>query len=154
MNIGLIIFSRTGNTLSVAEGIRDAFLAQGHAVDLELITAENENSNRKLPLRLTRVPSPVRYDTVVFGAPVQAFGLSPIMVAYLKQMPSIKDKKVCCFVTEHFAKPWLGGNQAIVQMNRLCCLKGAVVMKTGVINWTSRSRDIQIKDLTSNLSQI
>lgn len=72
----------------------------------------------------------------------------------LKQMPSIKDKKVCCFVTEHFAKPWLGGNHAIAQMNRLCCLKGAFIMKTGVINWTSKFRDEQIIDLISNLSQI
>jgi flavodoxin len=154
MNIGLIIFSRTGNTLSVAERIRDAFLTQGHAVDLELITAEDENSNSKLPLRLTNAPSPVRYDIVVFGAPVQAFSLSPIMMTYLKQMQPIKDKKVCCFVTEHFAKPWLGGNHAIVQMNRLLRLKGAVVMKTGVINWTSKFRDEQIIDLISNLSQI
>lgn len=32
MNVGIMIFSRTGNTLLVAEKVRDACLAQGHTL--------------------------------------------------------------------------------------------------------------------------
>jgi len=35
MNIGIIVFSKTGNTLSVAEELRDRLLEMGHKVALE-----------------------------------------------------------------------------------------------------------------------
>jgi flavodoxin len=134
MNIGLIIFSRTGHTLLVAEKIRDACLAQGHHAVIERVRAENEDPNRKVPLRLTSAPAPAAYDAVIFGGPVEAFSLSPIMKAYLAQLPQITGKKVGCFVTQHLSKPWLGGNHAVRQMRGLCRGKGADVRQTGIVN--------------------
>ena len=79
MNVGIIVFSRTGNTLSVAERARHACIAQGHAAVIERVHAENEDSNNKLPVRLSNAPDPARFDAVLFGAPVEAFSLCPVM---------------------------------------------------------------------------
>ncbi|NLV59737.1 MAG: flavodoxin [Clostridiales bacterium] len=154
MNVGIIIFSRTGNTLSVAEKVRDACLAQGHTAVIERISAENEDPNSKLPVRLKNAPDPVRFDAVIFGAPVQGFSLSPIVKAYLTQIPQITGKEVGCFVTQHFPKPWMGGKQAAKQMCSLCQSKGVVVAEIGIINWMNKSRKGQIDDVASMLSRI
>ena len=153
MHIGIIIFSRTGNTLSVAEKIRDACLSCGHSVAIERVTAENEDPNNKLPLRLKTLPVPSGYDAIIFGAPVQAFSLSPIMKAYLNQIPKISDKKVYCFVTQQFQKPWMGGTRAIKQMRRLCEAKGATVTETGIVNWSFISRDAQIFEIVTRFKE-
>lgn len=154
MNIGIIVFSRTGNTLSVAEKIREACQSQGHTVQIERVTAENGDPNNKGTVRLKTTPDPVNYDAVFFGAPVQAFSLSPIMAAYLKQIPQLNGKKVSCFVTQYFPKPWMGGNKALKQMLQFCTAKGASISETSIINWTGKSRDAQIIDTSAKLSII
>ncbi len=147
MNIGIIVYSRTGNTLSVAERVRDAVAAQGHTAVIERITAENEDPNNKLPVRLKTVPDPAQYDAVIFGAPVQGFSLSPIMAAYGAQLPELAGKQAGCFVTQHFPKPWMGGSRAISQMRKLLRSKGAIIAETGIVNWTSKAREDQISGL-------
>ena len=153
MNIGIIIFSRTGNTLSVAQKVRDACVAQGHTAVIERVTAENEDPNTKGPVLFKSTPDPTHFDAVIFGAPVQGFSLSPIMKAYLAQIPQIEGKMVNCFVTQHFPKAWMGGKQAIRQMRDLCKTKGMDIAETGIVNWTSKSRDDQITGVASRLSQ-
>lgn len=152
MNIGIILFSRTGNTLLVAEKVRDACLAQGHAAVIERVRAENEDPQSKAPLRLKSMPDPARYDALIFGGPVEAFSLSPIMKAYLNQLPGIQGKKAGCFVTQHFPKAWMGGRRAVKQMRALCQGKGADVLVTGSIPWTNKARDAMIGELASALA--
>lgn len=153
MNIGIIIFSRTGNTLYVAEKILGACLEQGKVV-IQRITAENEDPNNKQPLRFTNEPNPNDFDVLILGAPVQGFALSPIMKAYINQMHQITGKIVYCFVTQQFPKPWMGGNQSIRQMLQLCQAKSANVSSIGIVNWSSKSREAQISKLVSRLNRI
>ena len=152
MNMGIIVYSRTGNTMEVAGKIRDACLAQGHSAVIERITAENEDPNNKLPIRLKTAPDPALYDAVIFGAPVQGFSLSPIMAAYGAQLPKLAGTQVGCFVTQHFPKPWMGGSRAIRQMRDLCTAKGAEIAETGIVNWTSKSREAQISDIVARFA--
>lgn len=154
MNVGIMIFSRTGNTLLVAEKVRDACLAQGHTAVVHRVRAENGDPNRRLPLRLISAPNPTPLDAVIFGGPVEAFSLSPIMKAYLKQLPQIPGKKAGCFVTQHFPKPWMGGTHAVKQMRVLCQSKGADVAQTGIVNWMNPSRNAQIADVASKLGKL
>jgi flavodoxin len=154
MNIGIIVFSRTGNTLSVAEKIREAAAAQGHTAVIERIHAEHEEPGNKVPPRLTTLPDPRAYDAVIFGAPVEGFSLTPIFKAYLEQLPSFGGKQAGCFVTEHFPKPWMGGNRAIRQMRALLKAKGLDARATGVVNWTSPAREAQIASVTAALAKI
>jgi hypothetical protein len=90
---------------------------------------------------------------VVFGAMVEGFSLSPTMQAYLRQLPPLT-MDVRCFVTQHFPKPWMGGNRAVRQFKKLCREKGAEVTQTGVVNWTSPEREAQIADVVARLSRI
>lgn len=154
MNIGIIVFSRTGNTLSVAEKIREACEAQGHTAVIERVMTQNEEPNSKLPIKLTETPDPSRYDAFFFGAPVEAFSLCAIMKAYLEQIPELPGKISCCFTTQHFSKPWMGGNRTVRQMSDLCRAKGMKVAETGVVNWSSKSRESQIREISSRLSKV
>lgn len=154
MNVGIIVFSRTGNTLSVAERVRDACLAQGHTAVIERVHAEDEDPNSKKPVRLNDAPDLTRFDAVLFGAPVEAFSLCPIMKVYLSQLPQIEGKRIGCFVTQHFPKPWLGGTHAVKQMRALCRAKGADAALTGIVNWTSAARGKQIEDVAAALGRI
>ncbi len=153
MKVGIIIFSRTGNTLAVAEKIREACLSQGHTAVIERVTAENEDPNAT-PVKLKSAPDPLAYDIVIFGAPAQAFSLSPIMKAYLAQVPALGGRKVYAFATHHFPKAWLGGKQALGQMRSLCQNKGAEIAETGIVSWSSKGRDAQISDITSRFNRI
>jgi menaquinone-dependent protoporphyrinogen IX oxidase len=154
MRIGIIIHSHTGNTLSVGERLREALTAKGYNVQIERVTAVNEDPKSNEKIRLESVPDISPYDAVIIGAPVRAFSLSPVMKAYLAEIPQIQGKKVSCFVTEHFPKPWMGGNHAIKQILGLIAQKGGTVTCSGVINWSGKAREEQINDVISKLCKI
>jgi hypothetical protein len=154
MNIGIIVFSRTGNTLLVAEKIREAAAAQGHTAVIERIRAEHEEPNSKTPLRLTVLPDPTKYDAVIFGAAVEAFSLSAVLKEYLSRLPSLGGKPAGCFVTQHLTRPWLGGNRAIRQMRALCAAKGLDVRATGIVSWSSPAREAQIANVAAALAKL
>ncbi|NLO48230.1 MAG: flavodoxin [Clostridiales bacterium] len=154
MNIGIIIYSHTGNTLSVGEKILNACRERGHTCSLKRITPENDDPNSKAPPRLLSAPELSDFDAVIFGAPVHAFSLCPVMKAYLTQLKQLEGKKVCCYVTQQFSKPWLGGNRAIKQMLALIKSKGADTCATGIVNWSSKIREEQITGIAEKMSRI
>lgn len=154
MNIGIIIYSRTGNTLSVAERLKKSLLEAGHTVTIDRVTAENDEPNANGPARLTYTPSISAYDHVIMGAPVQAFSLTPVMKLYLSQLTQINGRKISCFVTQHFPKAWMGGRQAIKQMSCRIIEKGGIVTETGIVNWTNKAREQQIAGVVAELGVI
>ena len=154
MKVGIIVFSRTGNTLTVAEKIRAAVAASGHEAVIERVRAEHEEPNNQFPLKLTETPSLDGYDAVILGAAVEAFSLSAVMKAYLAQLNGAGTKRAACFVTQHFSKPWLGGNRAIRQMRALCRAKGLDVRATGVVNWTNKAREAQIAGIAAEFANL
>lgn len=152
MKIGIIVHSHTGNTYSVAERLKERLMVTGHSLALERVRAFNDEQAKAGSIRLKEVPGISGYDALVFAAPVQGFSLSSVMKAYLTQVPTLKNKKVACFVTEFFPYPWMGGNRAILQMKSLCESKGAEICGTGVINWSSSQRNSMIAQLIERLS--
>ena len=116
MNIGIIVHSHTGNTLSVAEKLKDRFLAEGHLVTLEQVTAVNEDPAAAANVELKTIPDIAGYDVLILGSPVRAFSLSPVMLLYLNQLPLLQGKKISCFVTQQLPFAWMGGNRSIKQM--------------------------------------
>jgi NAD(P)H dehydrogenase (quinone) len=151
MNIGMIVYSQTGNTHSVALKLQEKLAAAGHAVALERVEVIGEVQPGQ-PVQFKTLPDAEKYEALVFGSPVQAFSLCQAMVGYLKQVPSLLGKKVACLVTQAFPYPWLGGNRAVRQMTRLCESKGATVCGSGVVNWMKRSREQQIVEVVDRLS--
>jgi flavodoxin len=141
--IGIIVYSKTGNTFAVAEKIRDSLTAEGKEVTLERFMAETAAGSNTL-IGLTTKPHCGGYDALIFGAPVQAFSLDPAMKLYLDQTEAIQAEKTICFVTQHFPKPWMGGNNAMRQMLALLKAKGIKAEKAGVVNWSGKTKDDQI----------
>ena len=151
MNIGMIVYSQTGNTHSVALKLQEKLSAAGHEVTLERIEVVGEVQPGK-PVEFTTLPDAAKYEALVFGSPVQAFSLCQAMVEYLKQVASLQGKEVALLVTQAFPYPWLGGNRAVRQMKRACESKGATVCGSGIVNWMKKSREQQIVEVVDRLS--
>jgi len=141
MNIGIIVYSWSGNTLSVAEKLKERLAAAGHSANLEQVAVAGERKQGAREFQLETLPDVGPYDAIVFGSAVEAFSLSPVLKAYLKRVGSLEGKMIACLVTEAFPYPWMGGNRAIGQMRRLCQAKGATVVGSAVVNWAKSRRE-------------
>jgi NAD(P)H dehydrogenase (quinone) len=151
MNVGIIIHSYTGHTLSVAQRLREKLIEAGHSVNLERVTAVNEDPSAAGNIQLKMIPDISAYDGLIFAAPVRAFSLSPVMRVYLTQLPSLSDKRVGCFVTQQLPYPWMGGNRAIKQMKRICKTKGQNIFEAGIVNWSHKEREKKIMHVIEKL---
>jgi len=152
MNIGLIVYSETGNTLSVAQKLEQALQAAGHTVALEKVGVDKDPKTGAVTLKSTPAIEP--YDAVIFASPVQAFSLAKAMNLYLSQIPSLSGKKAACFVTQHFKKACFGGNHAIRQIQSACKAKGADITLTGIVHWSAADREAQIDEVVRCLSAV
>lgn len=153
MRIGIIVHSQTGNTFSVAERLQGKLSAAGHTVELKRLETLGEVKPGAKDIRFKGLPDIETYDALVFGAPVQAFSLSPVMQSYLGQVGAVQGKKVVLLLTQHFPFAWMGGNRALGQMRKSCESNGAVVCGTGIVHWSKGGRDQQIANVVSSLSQ-
>jgi flavodoxin len=152
MNIGIIVYSQTGNTLSVAQKLEKALVAKNHKTEIARI--ETSDNDPKTPLKLKTAPDVSRYDVIIFASPVQAFSLAQAMKMYLSQINSLTGKKVFCFVTQGLKKPWMGGNRSIKQIETACKIKGSPVIESGIINWSSPARETQIDDIINRFNVV
>ena len=151
MKIGLIIYSQTGNTLSVARKIEEKLIAANQSAILERIQIEGVARPGDKNIKFENTPDTTQYDAIIFGSPVHAFSLSTPMSAYLSQVKSLQGKKVALLVTQHLPFPWLGGNRAVRQMKKLCESKGAEVSGSGIVNWHKASRQQLIDEVVDRL---
>jgi len=135
MKIGIIVYSQTGNTLSVAEKLKEKLATAGHSPEIEQVTVVGGRKSGDRRFQLETRPDVAQYEALVFGAAVEAFSLSPVMRSYLTGVDSLRGKQVACLVTQFFPYPWMGGNRAIRQMRELCESKGATASGSAVVNW-------------------
>lgn len=154
MNVGIVVCSYTGNTLSVAQRLERELKAAGHNAEIARVEPVNDNPNASGPVELKSAPDVSRYDVVVFASPVHAFSLAPLMKKYLSQVSGLSGKKVYCFVTQHLKRKWMGGNRAVGQIGFLCREKGAEVIDSSVVNWSNTMREKQIEEIVSRFSAI
>ncbi len=152
MNIGMIIYSQTGNTRKVAERLREKLAVAGHTVTLEEIIIKGDTPAKPGKFEFKEVPAPDGYDALIIGAPVQAFSLNPVMKAYLEQLPSISGKKIAVFVTKQLPMLWVGGTGAIKIMKKACEAKGASVTGAEIVVWAGKKREQSIKQCVEKLA--
>jgi len=152
MNIGIIVYSWSGHTMSVAEGVKGRLETGGHSVTLVPVelAAERKQGDRKF--EIASMPDVSGFDGLIFGAAVEAFSLSPVLTAYLKSVSSLDGKKVACLVTQQFPYAWMGGNRAIGQMKKLCRAKGATIVGSAVVHWAKSKREASIAAAVSRLA--
>ncbi|MBM4235167.1 MAG: flavodoxin [Firmicutes bacterium] len=141
MNIGLVVYSHTGNTFRVAEKIKVKLEERGHTANLEQIQISGDKPAQPGKFELTGIPAIEAYDALILGAPVQAFSLNPVMKAYLAQLPRMEGKKVALFVTKQLPALWLGGTGSIKIMKQECESRGAKVIGSDIVVWAPSKRD-------------
>jgi len=153
MNIGIIIFSQTGNTKTAADKIRDKLSAGGHNVKIERIKISGPVSENESDIRFEYLPDAARYDGLVVCSPVHAFSLAAVMRAALKKMNIKPGIKTSCLVTQYFPFAWMGGNRAIRQMKKICSQRGLDSSVSAVINWSAAAkREKQITEAAVKIS--
>lgn len=154
MKIGIVVHSITGNTLSVAERIKQQLSLMGHTVRIERIQpVGKEPIQNEAAVTLTKTPDLSAYDALIFGSPVQAFSLDPVMSAYLKQVTDLGGRKTVCFITQMMAFRFFAGNRSISRMKSLCEARNGSVCLTGIINWSNKQRVQMIDDLVSQVAR-
>jgi len=152
MNIGIIVYSWSGHTMSVAEKVKSKLETAGHSVTLVpvALTAERKQGDRDF--EIASMPDLSGFDGLIFGAAVEAFSLSPVLTAYLKKVAPLDGKKVACLVTQQFPYAWMGGSRAISQMKKLCRAKGASIVGSAVAHWAKSKRETSIAAAISRLA--
>lgn len=150
MKVGIIVYSHTGNTYSVAQKLKDKLAEAGHEAEVERITITGEATPGSKDFTLETRPDTEPYDALIFAAPVQAFSLNPAMTACLEQIASLQGKKIAFYVTKRLPGKWTGGSQAVARMKKICKEKGATVCGSEVIIWNSR-REYSIGKALENL---
>jgi flavodoxin len=146
MKNGIVIYSKTGNTRSVAERLAQAMYCQ-----IFEIRAVSDDPNILIP-ELVMKPDVSTFDHLVFASPVHGFSVSKIMESYLKQLKDLDGKTVDLFITHHFPFAWMGGNRALKQMKLITEAKKGIVGKMISVNWTSKKREQVIEELVKTYS--
>lgn len=152
MDIGILVYSYTGNTLSVAERIKEKIQSNGDKAEIHQITCTNGDPNGKNPMTLKDVPDVSKYDKLIIGAPINAFSVCKALKLYFKNT-RINGCQVNCFVTQHFKYSIFGGNRGIKQISNLASKQGATIIKTAIIHWSSKDREQQIVESAELLSR-
>ena len=153
MNIGIIVYSRTKHTLSVAMQLKKALSAAGHAVNLEQVEIFEPDKPGVAVVQLKTRPETAPYDGLVFASPVRGGAMPPAMSSYLEQITSLQGKKVVCLVTHFFPPEW-GANQTLNQMKEICESKGATIYGSGEVGWPRMGLKRRIADVVDSLSRM
>ncbi len=153
MKIGIIVYSQTGNTLSVAEKVKAKLEARGHAVVIEKVELAAAPTMKDPHVNITVAPDASKYDAVIFGAPVQAFRLCAAMQAYMDQLGTLDGKKVACFITKGLKGAWTGGNGALKALKTFCESRGGQAVASGMVIWPVKDREQSIETLAEDLAK-
>jgi len=140
MNIGIIVYSETGNTLALCEQARDILTGYGQTVTLAKITC----NDIKLDRTLRDAPAADRYDLVILGTPVQGFSLPVPVQDYLARATFAQGVKLGVLVTQYFKADWLGGTRTVRQAVAALARFEPVFYGAGIVHVRSRKRDEQV----------
>ena len=150
MNIGIIVYSLSGHTLTVATRLKDKLAANGHSVTLERVETVGPAKPQFENAELKTKPPVDAYDALVFACPVRGGTIPPPMKRSMEQIPSLQEKQVACLVTHFFKREW-GANQVLVAMRELCESKGATVLGVNEVRWFSLRRKERIAGMVGEL---
>ncbi|MBU4540092.1 MAG: flavodoxin [Firmicutes bacterium] len=151
MKIGIIVFSKTNNTFSVAERLKVALIEKGMDAEIERIVPENDDPGVKPPIEFTNKPDVSPYEMVIFASPVWAFSLAGVMKEYLEQVSSLQGKRVFSFVTKQLASKFTGGIKANRQIKSAVNAKNGIIEKSFIVSWKNKNREAEITNLISEI---
>lgn len=128
----VVVFSRSGRTRALAEGIARELGAQLEEIRLKKVKNRIPTPGMilrgfkkgELPAIHTDFPDLGRFDEIVLGGPVWGFDIAPPVLSFIEHA-NWSGKKVHLFVSEAF----LGGRRALARLKRILENKGAKVEK-------------------------
>lgn len=153
MKIGIVIYSQTGNTRSVAEILEGALRTAGHDVEIVNIEAVVTKKEPQHPTIL-EAPKLEAYDFIIVGSPVHGFNLAVPTRVYLNQVSPLDEKKFICFATQSLPFKWLGGERATKTMKQILTSKGGHFIGHSVINWNKSDRDERIDKMIAHIVRL
>ncbi len=133
MKIGIIVHSKTGRTLALAQLIEERLKKQNHAVTLHRLTIDPDIEGPGKPFNIVNAPDITPYDALLIGGPVWAFSASPVIISYIKSLTKLGGKKVIPFATMGFFCAFLGGTRALEQMSKAAQANGATTLPGAVV---------------------
>lgn len=150
MNIGIIVYSQSGHTLSVATELQEALSTAGYSVDLNRVIAVGKPRSGDTDVPLETIPEINAYDALVFGCPVWGGTPASPMGGYLEQVISLQGKAVAVLVTGAFPAG-VGRNLAVAQLKATCESKGATVCGMASVGWWSLRRKKRVAEAVGEL---
>ena len=130
MTVGIVFYSRTGNTRKAAELLADKIKAKGRSVELVEIEAvrrpgfltAGHASQQQKELPIKNEPADLgKYEFVVFGVPVWAGLPSPMLKSFLAKVPGSPRVPAACFLC--------GSGKAETHDRAVACIKDCVAGK-------------------------
>jgi flavodoxin len=138
MNICIIVYSKTGHTLSLANKLKDKLDSLEHNTTLARL-GDSE-------------PDISKYNGLVIATPVHGGSPAKAVKGYLEKLPSLKNKKMVCLATSLFPAA-LGRNQTLKYLKKKCEGKGAEVCDVGGISSLSFGKKKKTEELVERLSK-
>ena len=138
MKILILVYSKTGNTVSVIERLLP-LLEKKHKVTLLRVSEAGDGTI------VENIPADISvFDHVLVATPVQGFMPSAAILSALNLITSFADKHVDILLTQYFRWAALGGNQSIKRLKTIINEKHGHVRHATIVNWSSRKREQQI----------
>ncbi len=157
MKIIMILHSKTGVTLNLADSLRDRLVQDGHDVHRTLLeTAEpiSDNPRPNTVYKFTNLPDLSDADIVMFGGPVWAFRPSPVIRQAVRELGTkLKGKTVLPFLTMGFPFAWMAGNSSLQGLRRLCADFGAKTLQGIVLTGRQKNKPECHQALAETVSQ-
>ena len=134
MKIGIIIHSQSGTTAKVARTLGTVLSKKGHDVDTTLLRTAGKVAPRSSSFEIRNAPAVDEFDVLILAGPVWAFGISPVIFKFVKQLGRLSGKKVLCFVTKGLPFSWTGGKRAMHALEEELSLSDAAMLPGEIIH--------------------
>jgi flavodoxin len=134
MKAAIVVYTKTGNSATVARTLAAALRDKGHTADVLLIKTRGELNPGMRKVDFESIPSVEGYDTVVVGGPVWAFRASPALLHGTIALDSLEGKRAMVFVTHGLPTLFTGPLQALGKLSGILRRKKATVLD-GVHIW-------------------
>jgi flavodoxin len=135
VKIGIFVHSQSGNTAKLGLAVTHALREKGHDVSVELLRPVGKVGLWSKRVTFREIPEPEEFDMLIFGGPNWAFGSSPLIVSLLKQLSTLKGKKILFFITSLLPDSLSGARRGIARINDLCEGLGATVLPGVSLAW-------------------
>jgi flavodoxin len=149
----IIYYSNTGHTHKLADRIHQCLMLDQPMIDKIRLETIGKPIFSEDFTAINDVPEVEQYHLLLFGSPVWGGRVSAPMNQFLKVCPSLSGKDVILFAT-HFLAPKTGLNQVFQSMSEICESKGARILGTGGVRWSSLRRNKEINTVAQHICSL